>query len=240
VYLAATFLELVSFGPKGYGDELLWGALRTLQIAVLAYLVGIVIGIGGALGKLYGPKWLRNLLEVYTTVIRSIPSLVLILLLYYAGTDGINQALQSIGLGPVEINGLVAAVCVLGVIQGAFSTEVMRAAIQSVPIGQFEAAKAYGMSAWKMLNRITLPAMLPNAIPGLSNLWLQVTKETALISVVGFTELVLATKQAAGNTKFYFSFYLATMLLYWLLSEFSGVLFTYAERRVRRGQPTLS
>jgi polar amino acid transport system permease protein len=240
VYLAATFWELVSFGPKGYGDELLWGALRTLEIAILAYLVGIIIGIGGALGKLYGPKWLRNLLEVYTTVVRSIPSLVLILLLYYAGTDGINSALQSIGIGPININGLVAAVCVLGVIQGAFSTEVMRAAIQSVPLGQFEAAKAYGMSGWQMLKRITLPAMLPNAIPGLSNLWLQVTKETALISVVGFTELVLATKQAAGNTKFYFSFYLTVLLLYWLLSEFSGVLFTYAERRVRRGQPTLS
>jgi polar amino acid transport system permease protein len=240
VYLTATFWELVSFGPKGYGDELLWGALRTLEIAILAYLVGIIIGIGGALGKLYGPKWLRNLLEVYTTVVRSIPSLVLILLLYYAGTDGINSALLSIGIGPININGLVAAVCVLGVIQGAFSTEVMRAAIQSVPLGQFEAAKAYGMSGWQMLKRITLPAMLPNAIPGLSNLWLQVTKETALISVVGFTELVLATKQAAGNTKFYFSFYLTVLLLYWLLSEFSGVLFTYAERRVRRGQPTLS
>ncbi len=230
----------MSLGPKGYGDELLWGALRTLQIAVLAYIFGIIFGVGGALGKLYGPKWLRYLLEAYTTVVRSIPSLVLILLLYYAGTDGINRVLLSVGLGPININGLVAAVCVLSVIQGAFSTEVIRAAIQSVPVGQFEAATAYGMSPWKMLNRITLPAMLPNAIPGLSNLWLQVTKETALISVVGFTELVLATKQAAGNTKFYFSFYLTAMLLYWLLSEFSGLLFSYAERRVRRGQPTLN
>jgi polar amino acid transport system permease protein len=238
--LAASFWELVSIGPKGYGDEFLWGALRTLQIAVLSYIFGLSIGICGALGKLYGPKWLRLALEVYTTVIRAIPSLVLILLLYYAGTDGLNAIIQSLGLGPIEVNGLVTAVCVLGVIQGAYSTEVIRAAIKAVPLGQFEAAIAYGMSPIKMLTRITLPAMLPNAIPGLSNLWLVVTKETALISVVGFTELVLATKQAAGNTKFYFSFYLTSLLLYWLLSEVSGYFFQLAEQRVRRGQPSLA
>ncbi len=219
---------------------MLWGALRTLQIAVLAYIFGLTIGCFGALGKLYGGTVTKNILEFYTTVMRAIPSLVLILLLYYAGTDGLNRVIQSFGFGPIEINGLAAAVIVLGIILGAYTTEVMRAAIQSIPIGQLEAARAYGMSGMKMLRRITLPAMLPNAIPGLSNLWLNVIKETALISVVGFTELSLATRQAAGNTKMYFGFYIAALLLYWLVSELSGYMFKRAENRVRRGQQSLA
>jgi polar amino acid transport system permease protein len=237
---AASSWDLLSFGPRGYGDELAWGALRTFQIAIFAYFLGLAIGCVGAVSKLYGGTVSRAAFEIYTTVFRAIPSLVLILLLYYAGTDGINRLLQSIGLGPIEINGLLAAIIVLGIVQGAYSTEVIRAAIQSVPTGQFEAAKAYGMSAPKMLRRITLPAMLPNALPGLSNLWLVVTKETALISVVGFTELSLATRQAAGNTKLYFTFYLTSLLVYWAISEFSGVFFQWAERRVRRGQPAIA
>lgn len=238
-FAAASAWDVLSFGPKGYGDEMLWGALRTFQIAIFAYILGLGIGCVGAVAKLYGSAASRYLFEVYTTVFRAIPSLVLILLLYYAGTDGLNQLLQMVGIGPIEINGLVAAICVLGFLQGAYSTEVIRAAIQSVPNGQLEAAKAYGMSGFKMLRRITLPAMLPNALPGLSNLWLVVTKETALISVVGFTELSLATRQAAGNTKLYFTLYLASLLIYWAISEVSGVLFQWAERRVRRGQPAI-
>jgi polar amino acid transport system permease protein len=238
--MAASFWDLIAFGPAGYGDELMWGAFRTLQIAVLSYLIGLSIGCAGALSKLYGGTALRIFFESYTTIIRAVPSLVLILLLYYAGTDGINRLLGLIGIGPITINGLFAAVCVLGFVQGAYSTEVIRAAIQSVPIGQFEAAKAYGMSGLTMLRRITLPAMLPNAIPGLSNLWLVVTKDTVLIAVVGFGELALATRQAAGNTKFYFSFYLATLLIYWFLAEISGLVFTLAERYSRRGQNQLA
>jgi polar amino acid transport system permease protein len=240
VYLAAaSFSELISFGDKGYGDELLRGAIATLTIAIFAYVIGLMIGTAGAVGKLYGPKWLNKALEAYTTVIRSVPELVMILLLYYAGTDGLNQILGGFGLGPIEINGLVAAIIVLGIVQGAYSTEVIRASIQTVPAGQLEAGRAFGLSGSKLLRRITLPAMLPNALPGLSNLWLNCTKETALISVVGFTELALATRQAAGGTKMYFSFYVTALLIYWAISEFSGLFFTWAERRVRRGQPQL-
>jgi polar amino acid transport system permease protein len=240
LFIAASFWDLISIGDTGFGDEMLWGALKTLQIAIFSYLVGLAIGCCGAIGKLYGGRLTRTLLEIYTTTIRAVPSLVLILLLYYAGTEGLNQLLQTIGIGPFEINGLIAAVCVLGFVQGAYSTEVIRAAIGSIPVGQFEAAKAYGMSGLQMLRRIAFPAMLPSALPGLSNLWLIVTKETALISVVGFGELALATRQSAGSTKLYFSFYLSSLLLYWFLSEVSGYLFSLAERHARRGQPNLA
>ncbi len=128
----------------------------------------------------------------------------------------------------------------LGFVQGAYSTEVLRAAIKAIPLGQIEAAKAYGMSPWLAFRRITLPAMLPFAIPGLANLWLIVTKETALIAVVGYTELALATRQAAGNTKMYFTFFLAAGLIYLIITLVSQRGFSAIERRVRRGQRKLA
>ncbi|TIU12721.1 MAG: ABC transporter permease subunit, partial [Mesorhizobium sp.] len=139
--------------------------------------VGLVIGVGGAYGKLYGGPVVRDLLEVYTTVVRAVPELVLILLLYFAGTDLINQLLTALGHAAIDINGVVAGIGVLGVVQGAYSTEVLRGAILGIPQGQIEAARAYGMPPGLLLRRITLPAMLPFAIPGLANLWLIATKD---------------------------------------------------------------
>jgi polar amino acid transport system permease protein len=146
----------------------------------------------------------------------------------------------SIGFRPIEVNGLVAAIIVLGFVYGAYSTEVLRAAIQAVPVGQIEAAKAYGMSPFLRFRRVILPAMLPYAIPGMGNLWLNVTKASALISVVGFTELALATKQAAGVSKLYLMFYVFTLLIYLSITLISNQIFGWLERRVRRGQPKLA
>ncbi len=219
---------------------MLQGAVRTVQIAVFAYAFGVALGLCGAMGKVAGGLWLRRILEAYTTLVRAIPELVLILLLYYAGTDGLNRVLMSIGIGPIEVNGLVAAVFVLGFVQGAYHTEVLRAAIQAIPAGQVEAAKAYGMPPFLRFRRVVLPAMLPYAIPGMANLWLNVTKDSALISAVGFTELALATRQAAGVSKQYLMFYLVTAMIYLLITLFSNQLFAWLERRVRRGQPKLA
>ena len=231
---------LLSFGDQGYGDELFWGALRSVQIAVFGYAFGLFLGLLGAVGKLSGPPWLKTLLNVYTTVVRAVPELVLILLLFYAGTDFINTLLAVMSYPPVQLNGLVAAIFVLGFVQGAYSTEVLRAAIQAVPLGQMEAATAFGMSAFKRFFRVTLPAMLPNAIPGLANLWLNITKDSALISVVGFTELALATRQAAGVSKQYLLFFLVAQAIYLTISMTSNYGFTLLERRLRRGQPKLA
>ncbi len=180
---------------------------------------------------------LRDLLEVYTTIVRAVPELVLILLLYFAGTDLINRLLEAFGYQRIDINGLVAGICVLGVVQGAYSTEVLRGAILAIPQGQIEAARAYGMSPGLMLRRITLPAMLPFAIPGLANLWLIATKDTALLAVVGFNELTQETRTAAGTTKAYFTFFLAAGVLYLLLTLVSNVIIARIERWSRRGMP---
>jgi polar amino acid transport system permease protein len=230
------FPEILAFGDTGYGDELAWGALTTLEIAVLAYALGLLIGIIGALGKLNGSRLTRTILDGYTTLVRAVPELVLILLLYYAGTTALNALLDSMGIRAVAINGFAAAVAVLGFVQGAYSTEVLRAAILAIPIGQLEAARSYGMSPWLEFRRITLPALLPFAIPGLGNLWLIVTKETSLIAVVGYTELALSTRQAAGNTKMYLTFFLVAGAIYLAITLVSQQGFGWLERRVRRGQ----
>lgn len=210
-----------------------------MQIALGAYGLGLLIGTGGAWGKLYGGPVLRDLLEVYTTVVRAVPELVLILILYFAGTDLINRLLDAFGYPPTDINGLVAGICVLGVVQGAYSTEVLRGAILAIPQGQIEAARAFGMSPGLLLRRITLPAMLPFAIPGLANLWLIATKDTALLAIVGFTELTQTTRQAAGATKAYFTFFMAAGVLYLALTLFSNVIIARVERWARRGLPAV-
>ena len=229
----------MSLSPPGWGANLLIGLVKSIEIAAGAFGLGLLIGICGAYGKLYGGPVIRDLFEVYTTVVRAVPELVLILLLYYAGTDLVNQLLALFGYAPVDINGLVAGIGVLGVVQGAYSTEVLRGAILSIPQGQIEAARAYGMPPRLLLRRITLPAMLPFAIPGLANLWLIATKDTALLAIVGFSELTQTTRLAAGATKAYLTFFVAAGLLYLTLTLVSNFFIARIEKRARRGMPSL-
>ena len=211
--LAASF-ELLSLSPPGWGGNLLRGLFNSIQIALGAFGFGLIIGIFGAYGKLYGGPITRDVFAIYTTVVRAVPELVLILILYFVGTDLLNKFMATIGSDPVEISGVAAGIWVLGIVQGAYATEVLRGAIQSIPTGQLEAARAYGMSPLLMMRRVTIPAMMTFAIPGLANLWLIATKDTALLAIVGFSELTLETKQAAASTRAYFTFFLAAGGLY--------------------------
>jgi polar amino acid transport system permease protein len=230
-------LELLALEPPGLGGTLLTGLRNSLVIAVGAYALGLAIGLIGVTGKLYGGPVTRDLLAAYTTVVRAVPELVLILILFYAGQDAINRALAALGQPRVEISGVVAGIAVFGIVQGAYATEVIRGAIQAVPFGQIETARAFCMTGPQVLRRITLPAMLPNAIPGLANLWLIATKDTALLAIVGFNELTLATRQAAASMRAYFTFFLAAGALYLAITLLSGVSIGRIERRARRGQP---
>ncbi|MFT5259242.1 MAG: polar amino acid transport system permease protein [Saprospiraceae bacterium] len=235
-----TGLGLLALSPPGWGGNLLKGLVLSLQIAFGAYALGLTIGLFGALGKIYGGPITRWSLEIYTTLGRAIPELVLILLLFYAGPDIVNGILESFGYERIDINALVAGIYVLGMVQGAYSIEVMRGAMLAVPKGQVEAAKASGMSWTLMHRRIIVPAMIPLALPGLANLWLIATKDTALLAVVGLSELALTTRQAAGATKEYLMFYLAAGFIYLCVSLISGGVFKRLDRRFRRGQADLS
>ncbi len=233
-------LDLLSPYPPGWGGVLLTGAASTVAISAGAFLIGLLLGTGGALGKLSGIRPLRLMLELYTTAVRAVPELILIVGLYYAGMDGLNRLLIALNLPAFELNGFAVAVAVLGFVQGAYMTEVLRGAILAIPVGQIEAAKAFGMGTRLRFRRIILPALLPNALPGLANLWMSVTKDSALVAVVGYQELALATRLAGASTKHYFIFFLASALIYLALTLVSNALFNLLERRVRRGQPKLA
>jgi polar amino acid transport system permease protein len=228
-------LSVLALEPPGWGRSLLAGLANSVYIAFGAYTLGLVIGAFGACGKLYGGLVTRDILEVYTTVVRAVPELVLILLLYYAGTDLVNRLLSMFGHAPIDISALAAGIAVLGVNQGAYITEIIRGAIKAVSAGQVEAARAFGMGSFKVFRRITLPAMLPHALPGLGNVWQIATKDTALLAVIGLTELTLATRQAAGATRSYMTFYLASGAIYLAISILSNVVIKSLEKRYRRG-----
>lgn len=232
-------LGLLALSPPGWGGIFLRGLVNSLQIAGGAFGMGLLIGLAGACGKLYGGPITRDLLAIYTTIVRAVPELVLILILYFVGTDLINQAAAMMGYGTVEISGVVAGIWVLGVVQGAYATEILRGAIQAIPPGQIEAARAYGMPPLKIVRRVTVPAMMPFAISGLANLWLIATKDTALLAIVGFSELTLETKQAASTTRAYFTFFLAAGALYMVVTLCSGAVFGRIEKWARKGQPSL-
>jgi polar amino acid transport system permease protein len=228
-------LDLLAYSPPGWGANLLRGLGNTVLIALGAYGVGMFLGTMGAFGKLYGGPLTRDLLGLYTTLVRAIPELVLILILYFAVTDLVNQALLAMGYARIQISGVAAGIMVLGVVQGAYATEVLRGAIQSVPAGQIEAARAMGMSPLLVARRITLPLMLPAAIPGMANLWMIVTKDTALLAVVGFNELVQESRQAAGTTKAFFTFFMAAGVLFLCMSLVSNQIFARIEAWANKG-----
>ncbi len=235
VAFAASSLDLLAYSPPGWGANLLRGLGNSVLIALGAFGVGLAIGTAGAYGKLYGNPVIRDILAIYTTLVRAVPELVLILILYFGVTDAVNRVLISLGYDAIQINGVVAGIVVLGVVQGAYATEVLRGAILAVPAGQIEAARAMGMPPGMLARRITLPSMLSFALPGLANLWLVATKDTALLAVVGFAELTQETRQAAGTTKAYFTFFMAAGVLYLLLSLTSTLVFARIEKWARRG-----
>lgn len=234
-----SIFELLSLTPPGWGGVLLAGAGSTIAISSGAFVIGLALGTGGALAKLSSNRNANLLLGLYTTAIRSVPELILIVGLYYAGTDGLNRLLAIAGISPIDANGYLVAICVLGLVQGGYITEVLRGAILATPVGEIEAAKAFGMGPLKRFQRILWPTLLQNALPGLANLWMSLTKDSALVAVVGYQELTLATRLAGTGTRHYFLFFLAAGALYLAITLISSALFSLLERWARRGQPTL-
>ena len=200
-----------------YYWSILQGALLTVAVSVGALVVAVVLGLLGAAAKLSGRRALVGLATFYTTIIRGIPELVLMLLVFYGGSIGINNLLELSGTGAtLEINPFTAGVLTLGFIYGAYMTETFRGAILSIPRGQFEAAIAFGMGPVQTFVRITLPQMVRYALPGFTNNWLVLIKATALVSLIGLQEMTYLAKQASAATRSPFAFFLFTAGLFLL------------------------
>lgn len=224
----------------GYGPLLMQGVMMTIGVSMAAFCVAFALGLVGAWAKIWGGPIARHIAEVYTVVIRGVPELVLILLLFY-GTPTLIQALVR-GLGPeslsrfrLDFDPFVAGVVTLGLIYGAFATEVFRGAIQSIPKGQVEAGQAYGMSGATLARVIIFPQMLRFAVSGMGNVWLVLVKATALISVIQLNELMRAAEVASANTREPFTFYLAASLLYLAITIVSLGVIKLVEVRAFRG-----
>ena len=202
---------------SAYYWSILQGALLTVAVSVGALVVAVVLGLLGAAAKLSGRRALVGLATFYTTIIRGIPELVLMLLVFYGGSIGINNLLELSGTGAtLEINPFTAGVLTLGFIYGAYMTETFRGAILSIPRGQFEAAIAFGMGPVQTFVRITLPQMVRYALPGFTNNWLVLIKATALVSLIGLQEMTYLAKQASAATRSPFAFFLFTAGLFLL------------------------
>ncbi len=230
-------VALLGFGQQGWGDQLLLATLMTLAVSVAAFLAGIGFGILGAWAKLSRAGWAHVAADTYTTVMRGIPDLLVIYLFYFGGSGAVSTLAHLLGAqGFYGINPFMVGTLAVGIVSGAYQTEVLRGAYLAIPTGELEAARAVGMGRMLMLRRITGPRLLHYALPGLGNMWQQVLKESALISVTGLVELMRQVHIGAGSSGQPFVFYLAGFTLYLVLTTASGGFLRLAEAHSARGQ----
>jgi len=230
-------LELFSFGDKGWGDELLSGFGVTVALAVVTLPIGILLGFAVALASMSKNRTWRSIGIAYTTVFRGVPELLTLFTVYNGAALILNRLakLANPDAGFVELSPFVAGVVSLGLVFGAFSGEVLRGAFQALDKGQVEAGLAVGMNRFDVFRRIKLPQVWRFALPGLSNLWVNLIKDTALVSIISLNDLMRMTSVAVGFTKKPFTFFLAACLAYWAICALSEVVAARLEARANRG-----
>ena len=229
-------MELLAFGDTGWGDELFRATLMTIAVSITAMLIGFSFAAIFTPLKLSKFKFLNLIANIYTTVIRGVPELLVIYLFFFGGSGAIMFVASMFGYNKyIEINAFVTGSFAIGIISGAYSTEVFRGAIQSIDKGQFEAAKVLGFSKFKQFYKIILPQMLRLAIPNLSNVWQITLKDTSLISVTGLVEIMRQSYIAAGSTRDPLFFYSFAAVLYLLLTFISMKLINKLEVKYSKG-----
>lgn len=230
-----SFISILSFGEGGWGQALLSATFMTIAVAICGYALGAVIGVFAAWGKISGGPIIRVIADAYTTVLRGIPDLLVIFLIYFGGSAMVTSIGRFFGVqGFVSFPNFLAGTVAIGVCSGAHHTEVFRGAFKAVNSGEIEAARSCGMNLWLRFRRIVAPLTFRYAIAGLSNVWLVVLKETALISVIGLTELMRQSQIGSGSTGLPFDFYLIAAIIYLLISSVSSSLMHWAQLRAMR------
>ena len=229
-------MELLAFGDTGWGDELFYATLMTIAVSITAMFVGFLFALIFTPLKLSKNKFLNFIANSYTTIIRGVPELLVIYLFFFGGTGAVMYVASIFGYNEyIEINAFITGAFAIGIISGAYSTEVFRGAIQSIDKGQFEAAKVLGVGKFAQFYKIILPQMLRLAIPNLSNVWQITLKDTSLISVTGLVEIMRQSYIAAGSTRDPLFFYSFAAVLYLLLTYLSMKLINRLEAKYSRG-----
>ncbi|WP_100751889.1 ABC transporter permease [Vibrio salilacus] len=236
---------------QGYEASILKGAVVTIEVALLSLILAMILGMLGALAKMAPYRWARAIATLYTTVIRGIPDLVLMMLIFFGGQILLNNSLYAINetlnewfasSDPshewtaylpdyIDVSPFIAGVLTIGFIFGAYMAETFRGAIMAVDKGELEAAKAYGMSSVLAFRRILLPQMVRHALPGFGNNWLVLLKTTALVSIIGLEDMVRVSSLAAGSTKMPFTFYMAVAIIFLFFTSVSTGFLKIIERK---------
>ena len=229
-------MELLAFGETGWGDELLIATLMTIAVSITAMCIGFIFALIFTPLKLSKNKFFKLIGNSYTTVIRGVPELLVIYLFFFGGSGAVMYVASIFGYNDyIEINAFITGSFAIGIISGAYSTEVFRGAIQSIDKGQFEASQVLGLKRFVYFLRVILPQMLRLAIPNLSNVWQITLKDTSLISVTGLVEIMRQSYIAAGSTRDPLFFYSCAAVLYLLLTYFSMKLINTLEIKYSRG-----
>ena len=230
-----SWFELFGFGARGWGGLLLVGLAVTIAVTATALVIGAVLGSLAAWAKLSASWPARIAGDLYTTVFRGVPELLVIFLFYFGGSSVTTAVGRLFGHdGFVGVPNFLAGALAVGVISGAYQTEVFRAAFGAIARGELEAARSVGMPRLLRFRRIIVPQVLRFAIPGLGNVWQLSLKDSALISITGLAELMRTAQMGAGSTRQYFGFYIAAGALYLLLTAVSNRAVNTAETRVGR------
>jgi histidine transport system permease protein len=219
----------------GYGPLILAGTWVTIQLALLSLVVAVVLGLLGAWAKLSESRLLRGVATAYTTLIRGVPDLVLMLLIFFSMQIYLNDVTDLLGLAAIDIDPFAAGVLTLGFIYGAYFAETFRGAFMAVPHGQLEAATAYGMREFQVFRRILFPQMMRHALPGIGNNWQVLLKSTALVSLIGLSDLVKVAQDAGNVTFRVFLFISLTGLIYLALTTVSNAILYWLDRRYTVG-----
>ena len=229
-------MELLAFGDTGWGDELFYATLMTIAVSITAMFIGFLFALIFTPLKLSKNKLLNFIANSYTTIIRGVPELLVIYLFFFGGTGAVMYVASIFGYNEyIEINAFITRAFSIGIISGAYSTEVFRGAIQSIDKGQFEAANVLGLNKFGKFFKIILPQTLRLAIPNLSNVWQITLKDTSLISVTGLVEIMRQSYIAAGSTRDPLFFYSFAAVLYLLLTFLSMKLINKLEVKYSRG-----
>tara|TARA_B100001996_G_scaffold334418_1_gene284513 strand:- start:140 stop:832 length:693 start_codon:yes stop_codon:yes gene_type:complete len=229
-------MDLLAFGKTGWGDELFYATLMTLAVSITAMIIGFFFALIFTPLKLSKNKFLNLIGNSYTTVIRGVPELLVIYLFFFGGSGAIMFVASMFGYNEyIEINAFITGSFAIGIISGAYSTEVFRGAIQSIEKGQFEASKVLGFKKPLQFFKVIMPQMLRLAIPNLSNVWQITLKDTSLISVTGLVEIMRQSYIAAGSTRDPLFFYSFAAVLYLLLTYMSMKLINKLEVKYSKG-----
>jgi len=218
-----------------YMPLILEGMLLTVEVALLSLFIAMVLGIIGALAKLSKSHIAHSVAGIYTTLIRGIPDLVLMTIIFFGGQILVNDIGDKLGWEYIDVSPFIAGVLTIGFIFGAYMTESFRGGILAVPRGEIEAGIAFGMTPIQVFLRITLPAMIRHALPGFGNNWLVLTKTTALVSVIGLQDMLYNASLAGGTTRKPFTFFCVVAILFLIITGVSNFGLRWIDKRYSVG-----